>query len=180
MAANVLHISGVHNYIEFIRSASQHVVAAGSRNDTPITSVDFLPTLAELAGAKLPTSQPVDGKSFVPLLHGKEALQDRAIYWHYPLYLSGSGRTDFTGTGWRTTPTSAIRQGEWKLIEFLEDGHVELYNIPQDIGEENDLAAKHPDIARRLHQKLNTWQSAVSAPIPKTPNPHFAGTHLSN
>lgn len=152
------------------------VVAASSHNDTPITSVDFLPTLAELAGAKLPTSQPVDGESFVRLLHGEEALQDRPIYWHYPLYLSGSGRTDFTGTGWRTTPTSVIRQGPWKLIEFLEDGRCELYNIPQDIGEKNDLAAKHPDVASRLYKKLKAWQRSVEAPMPKTRNPVYSGT----
>ncbi|MCP5111129.1 MAG: sulfatase-like hydrolase/transferase, partial [bacterium] len=142
------------------------VTAPGSANDTPITSVDFLPTFAEIAGAKLPTSQPVDGQSFVPLLHGNEALEDRPIYWHYPLYLSGSGRTDFTGTGWRTTPTSVIRQGPWKLIEFLEDGSVELYNIPQDIGEKNDLSAKRPEVARTLHQKLKAWQRDVGAPLP--------------
>ena len=146
---------------------------AGSTCDTPITSVDFLPTLAELAGAKLPDSQPTDGASFVPLLKGERALENRPIYWHYPLYLSGSGRTDFTGTGWRTTPTSAIRQGDFKLIEFFEDGHIELYNLRQDVGEENDLTATLPDKARQLRANLKSWQRSVDAPIPSSPNPLY-------
>lgn len=158
------------------------VIQPGSQTATPITSVDFLPTFAELAGAKLPTSQPVDGSSFVPLLRGETVFANRAIYWHYPHYLSGAGLTNYMplpgGTvgkaeGWRTTPTSAIRQGEWKLIEFFEDNHVELYNIPDDPGEANDLSGQYPEITRRLHTKLKSWQKQVDAPIPTAPNPYY-------
>ncbi len=161
------------------------VIKPGTRCDTPITSVDFLPTLAEIAGAALPESQPVDGKSFLPLLRGERALEDRAIFWHYPLYLSGSNRTNFIpfpggrpgeGPGWRTTPVSAIRQGDWKLLEFFEDGHVELYNLREDIGERNNLAEKMPEKARELLEKLHAWQRAVGAPIPREKNPAYRGT----
>ena len=158
------------------------VVKPGSETATPITSVDFRPTFAELSGAKLPASQPIDGASFVPLLKGERALEDRAIYWHYPHYLDGNGPTNYMplaggtvgqGQGWRMTPASAIREGDWKLIEFFEDGHVELYDIPRDIGEKNDLAAAKPEIARRLHEKLKAWQKQVSAPVPSERNPHY-------
>ena len=61
------------------------VIKSGSRCYTPLTSVDLLPTFTEIAGAQLPKHQPVDGRSFLPLLKGKKALDERAIFWHYPL-----------------------------------------------------------------------------------------------
>lgn len=161
------------------------VVKAGSQCDTPITSVDLLPTLVELAGGKLPASQPVDGKSFAPLLRGEKALAERAIYWHYPLYLAGNNRTNFVpyrggerlkGAGWRVTPSGAVREGDWKLVEFFEDGNYELYNIRQDSSETNDLAKKMPEKAKELLRKLHAWQKAVNAPVPKTPNSAWDGS----
>ena len=91
--------------------------------DTPITSVDFLPTFAALAGAELPTSQPIDGVNIAPLLSG-EPIAERGIFWHYPLYLQGRGLTiDTPGGGtysWRGFPSTAMRDGKWKMIDFLE------------------------------------------------------------
>ena len=105
------------------------VIAPGSESHTPISSVDFLPTFAELAGVPLPDVQPVDGESFAPILRQQAALEDRAIFWHYPLYLTG-----------RATPASAVRKGDWKLIEFFEDRRLEMYNIANDIGESRNMA----------------------------------------
>jgi arylsulfatase A-like enzyme len=161
------------------------VVKAGSQCNTPVTSVDFLPTLADLAGAALPASQPYDGKSFAPLLRGEKALSERAIYWHYPLYLAGNNRTNFVpyrggerlkGAGWRITPSGAVREGDWKLVEFFEDGNYELYNIRQDPGESNNLARKMPGKAQELLRKLHAWRKSVNAPVPKTPNPAWDGS----
>ena len=138
------------------------VVEAGTRSATPITSVDFLPTFAELAGVSLPSTQPVDGESFVALLRGQRALSDRAIFWHYPLYLTG-----------RASPASAIRKGDWKLIEYFEDGRLELYNLATDISESRNMADAAPSMARELHAELRAWRKATNAVEPETVNPYY-------
>ncbi len=138
------------------------VIKPGSKSAIPITSVDFLPTFADLAGVALPTSQPVDGESFVRLLQGSTALQDRAIFWHYPLYLTG-----------RASPASAIRKGDWKLIEYFEDGRTELYNLSSDVGESRNLANTIPERARELHRDLIAWRRATNAVEPRDPNPYY-------
>ena len=141
------------------------VIAAGTKSLTPITSVDFLPTFAELAGVSLPAGQPVDGESFAPLIKGRRALDDRAIFWHYPLYLTG-----------RATPASAIRKGDWKLIEFFEDGRLELYNTATDISEARNLTDAMPAKASELHQELIAWRDATHAVEPREPNPYYSET----
>ena len=141
------------------------VIAAGTKSLAPITSVDFLPTFAELAGVSLPAGQPVDGESFAPLIEGRPALDDRAIFWHYPLYLAG-----------RATPASAIRKGDWKLIEFFEDGRVELYNVATDNSESRNMADAAPAKASELHQELIAWRKATNAVEPREPNPYYNET----
>ena len=140
-------------------------IAAGTESGTPITSVDFLPTFAELAEVPLPTGQPVDGASFAPVLKGQSALNDRPIFWHYPLYLAG-----------RATPASAVRKGDWKLLEFFEDGRVELYNLANDISESNDMANAVPATASELHQELIAWRKSTRAVEPREPNPYYGRT----
>lgn len=134
------------------------VTQPGSACATPVISVDYFPTMAAMAGAD--ASPAVDGKSLVPLLKGGGALKRDAIYWHYPHYHPGSA-----------TPYSAVRQGHWRLIEFFEDNHVELYNLKEDIGEQNDLAQKMPEKAAELRKKLQDWRESVGAQMP-TPNPN--------
>ena len=141
------------------------VITAGTKSQTPIASVDFLPTFAELASVSLPTGQPIDGESFAPLIKGHPALDDRAIFWHYPLYLAG-----------RATPASAIRKGDWKLIEFFEDGRLELYNTATDISEARNLADAMPAKASELHQELIAWRDATDAVEPREPNPYYSET----
>lgn len=159
------------------------VVSAGSTCDVPVTSVDFLPTFAELAGAELPTSQPVDGRSIVQLLRGKETLQERAIFWHFPLYLSGGPGNlvlPIAGTKrnyWRAVPASAIRKGDWKLIHYFEDDSVKLFNLRRDISETTDLAESHPEKAQELLAELKSWQAATEASIPTELNPKFDPNH---
>jgi arylsulfatase A-like enzyme len=136
------------------------VTSPGSVCDTPITSVDFLPTLAEIAGANV--SGPCDGVSFSTLLRG-QPLDRGAIYWHFPGYLQAS---EEKGT-WRTTPCGALRSGRWKLIEFFEDGQLELYDLQDDIGETMNLAEKQPDKTGQFHQQLQAWREDVDAPMPK-------------
>ncbi len=141
-------------------------IPAGTTCDTPINSVDLYPTLLEVAGAPAPVDYSLDGMSYLKLLTsgGKAILGRDAIYWHFPGYL-GAGLGS-----WRTEPGGAIRSGDWKLIEFFEDNRVELYNLREDLGETNNLAAKLPDKARELHAKLVQWRQSIDAPMP-TKNP---------
>lgn len=126
-----------------------------------VISIDFYPTFLELAGAKPGPSQVLDGKSLLPLLGNPKGVLGRDLFWHFPGYLeAGNSRT------WRTTPAGAIRSGDWKLIEFFEDSHVELYNLKQDVGEKSDLAAGMPAKAAELRGKMAAWRKALNAPMP--------------
>ena len=131
-------------------------VAAGGSCRVPVTSPDFYPTLLEAAGLPPRPDQHVDGVSFVPLLEGADALEREAIFWHYPHYGNQGG-----------TPGSSVRRGDWKLIEFYEDGRRELYNLLDDLSEDRDLAAGGPDVARDLHEELAAWRETVAAKIPE-------------
>lgn len=140
------------------------VTKPGSTCDVPAIHVDVYPTLLDIAGAKPPANYPLDGESLVPLLRDASGMLKReAIYQHFPGYL-GIGQGN-----WRTTPVGLIHAGDWKLMEFFEDGRLELYNLRDDIGETKNLATQMPDKARELHAKLVAWRQAVNAPMP-TPN----------
>jgi arylsulfatase A-like enzyme len=136
-------------------------IDAGRTEATPIISVDLYPTLLELAGADEPADQPLDGVSYAGLLTGaKHSLERDAIFWHFPGYLgAGAGQ-------WRTTPVGAVRSGDWKLLEFFEDGRLELYNLKHDIGEQHNLAESEPEKTRELHEQLVAWRESVDAPMP--------------
>ena len=134
------------------------VTQAGSVCATPVISVDHFPTMTAMAGAD--ASPAVDGESLVSLLKGNGPLKRDAIYWHYPHYHPGSA-----------TPYSAVRAGDWRLIEFFEDNHIELYNLKDDVGEQRDLASKMPEKAAELRKKLQAWRESVGAQLP-TVNPN--------
>ena len=140
------------------------VTKPGSVCAVPAIHVDLFPTLVEIAGAKKPDRQILDGESLVQLFRDPGAsLPREAIYQHFPGYLGA-------GVGmWRTTPVGVIEAGDWKLMEFFEDGRLELYNLREDIGETNNLAAAKPDKAKELHTKMLAWRAAIKAPMP-TPN----------
>lgn len=136
------------------------VVKAGSVIGTPVSSPDFFPTLLEAAGAKPQPGQVLDGTSLVPLLKGG-TLPERALFWHYPHYGNQGG-----------APASAVRRGDWKLIEWAEDNRAELFNLAQDLGEKNNLADKEPQRVAALRTELAAWQKQVGAKFP-SPNPNF-------
>jgi arylsulfatase A-like enzyme len=136
------------------------VVEPGSTCSQYVSSPDFYPLMLEIADMPPMPEQHIDGMSFMPLLKGQNI--DRGpIYWHYPHYGNQGG-----------TPYSAVRWGEWKLIEFLEDGHLELYNVVNDISEKINLAEDYPDIAEKLRKSLATWRVDAEAKIP-LPNPEW-------
>jgi len=144
----------------------------------PVIGIDFYPTMLEMAGLQRPGSGVLDGESLVDLLDPGSPrfakrvaqLQNRPIYWHFPAYLEPYNASQWP---WRTTPAGAVRQGDWKLIEFFEDGKIELYNLRQDISEKHNLAARLPDKAKQLHALLRRWREDVGAPVPTEVNPQF-------
>lgn len=135
--------------------------ANGHKIQIPISTIDFYPTLLEITGSK--NLEPIDGKSLMPILKGEKdtLIQNRALFWHYPHYYA------------TTTPVSAIREGNWKLLEFLEDGHCELYNLADDPGEKHDLAGAQNARAKSLLEKLHNWKYNIDAQS-ITLNPGFA------
>ena len=136
------------------------VVQAGRVVRTPVSSPDFFPTLLEAAGSKPQPGQALDGTSLVPMLQGS-TLPERALFWHYPHYGNQGG-----------APSAAIRRGDWKLIEWLEDGRTELFNVAQDLSEQTDRAAKEPQRVEQLRAELHAWQKQVGAKFP-TSNPSY-------
>ncbi|NLS94799.1 MAG: sulfatase [Planctomycetaceae bacterium] len=140
------------------------VTRPGSICQVPAIHVDVYPTFLEIAGAAPPTDYPLDGASLVPLFRDAHAsLSREAIYQHFPGYLGSGGDT------WRTTPVTLVQAGPWKLMEFLEDKHLELYNLEDDLGESKNLAEQMPEKTKELHAKLVAWRKAIQAPMP-TPN----------
>ncbi len=139
------------------------VTVAGSVCEEPVISTDFYPTMLDMAGLPLKPDQHVDGRSMRPFLQQTNRPDRRAFYWHYPHYGNQGG-----------SPGGAVRVGDCKLIEFYENGRVELYNLRDDLGERNDLAAAMPDKAAELKQMLHQWRSEVGARMP-TPNPNRKG-----
>ena len=136
----------------------------GSASDVPAIHVDIYPTLVALAGGKMPDKQVFDGESLAPLIRNPSAkLAREAFYQHFPGYL-GAG-----ADSWRTTPVSLVHAGDWKLMEYLEDGRLELYNLRNDLGETKNLVSTEPERAKALHAKLVAWREAIKAPMP-TPN----------
>jgi arylsulfatase A-like enzyme len=136
------------------------VTRPGSVCDTPVSSVDFFPTMLDIAGLGGRRPDAVDGVSLAPLLRGG-ALGRRALYWHYPHYSDQGGY-----------PGGAVRTGEYKLIEFYEDGRLELYNLARDIRESQNLARREPKRAAELHEMLRNWRASVNAAMPE-PNPAY-------
>lgn len=137
------------------------VTTPGQVCKTPIISTDFFPTMLDMAGIELQPELHQDGVSLKRILGDADATLDRdSIYWHYPHYGNQGGM-----------PSSAVRSGDWKLIEWYEDKRVELFNLAEDLGEQNDLAAANPEKAKALLDQLHAWHEEVGARMP-TPNPN--------
>jgi arylsulfatase A-like enzyme len=134
------------------------VVKPGSVCSTPTSNVDFYPTFLEFAGYRADARQHLDGVSILPLLKNPQAklLRD-TLYWHYPLE-----KPHFLGG----RSSGAIRRGNWKLIEFFDNGVVELYNLAEDTGEKHTLAEKLPGKAAELQKRLAAWRKDVGVEVP--------------
>ncbi len=130
-------------------------IKAGAICSEPVTSMDFFPLFLDAAGIDLMPYHHQDGQNIMPLLLGDEKFKHDPLFWHYPHYSNQGG-----------LPGSSIRDGNWKLIEFFEDGRLELYNLAKDISEEYDVSDEYPEIVESLYQMLTSWQKEVKAQIP--------------
>jgi arylsulfatase A-like enzyme len=143
----------------------------GEKCDVPVSGPDFYPTILDLTGQNLLPEEHADGVSLLPLLKG-ESIENRPLFWHYPHYGNQGGE-----------PSSIIRDGDWKLIHYYEDGRDELYNLQVDLQETTDLANNYPDKTSELHAKLFNYLDNVGAMYPeKDPqyNKELERAHLEN
>ena len=139
-----------------------NVTPSGVVSDEPVITVDIYPTVLEIAGVSGDPAhnELVDGLSLAGILRDPNADLGRdALFWHYPHYHNGG-----------STPHSAIREGDWRLVHFYEDGRRELYNLADDVGESRNLAGDMPDKADELLARLDAWRAEVGAQEP-VPNP---------
>ena len=137
---------------------------AGSVCDVPVISPDLYPTALAMAKLPLPVGQRPDGVNLSSLLTQSGSIEREALYWHYPhyqLYQQGG-----------TTPYGAIRDGNWKYIEFYDGQPSELYNLKDDLGEQRDLTQGQPEKVAALRAKLAAWRREVGAQMPY-PNPGY-------
>ncbi len=139
-------------------------IRPGQMSSEPVASIDFYPTFLELAAVRAPR-QPLDGMSLVPILRGEGTRARRPLFWHFPCYIG------------KATPSSVVREGDFKLIEFFEEGgHVELYNLREDPGETRDLAVAQPARVAAMTRILHDWQRKTAAAIPRQANPAYDPT----
>lgn len=148
------------------------VTPAGATCDEPVNCTDFFPTITELCGltntSQSTGAKPLDGVSLVPLLKQPGAhLQRDALFFHYPHYYP------------TTTPVSAVRAGDWKLLEYFQDHHIEVYNLRDDPAEQHDVATKEPERAAQLRARLHDWWKEVGAQLPE-PNPDYRAEGAKN
>jgi arylsulfatase A-like enzyme len=128
------------------------VTKPGSTCDVPVMNTDILPTVLEACGLPAKPDLHKDGVSFASLLRGNAKPVHNALFWHFPHYGEvGSG------------PCSSVRVGDWKLIEWLENDSVELFNLATDLSEKNDVAAQHPEIVQQLRERLHAWRKETGA-----------------
>ena len=136
-------------------------LVTGSESDALILSTDFYPTILELTGASLRNEQHLDGLSFASALRMDGPAVRETAYFHYPHY-----------HGSASVPSSALRSGDWKLVQFHDTGKIELYNLRNDIGETVNLAAVEKDRAQRMLMLLEQWKTGIDAD-PAVPNPDY-------
>lgn len=130
-------------------------IGKGLKSDIPVIGTDFYPTILDFAGLPMCDEQHLDGVSLKPLLE-KRDISPRSLFWHYPHYGNQGGE-----------PSSIIREGDWKLIHYYEDGRNELYNLDIDETETEPLNAQYPDKVSYLSKKLDVWLIETNARLPK-------------
>jgi len=140
-----------------------HVPAGRVETESVLTAVDFLPTVCGLAGAAVPAGHVPDGEDASDVLLGKSRPRTRPIFWEWRFRVAGHTI--------HHSPMLAVRDGPWKLLMNPDRSRVELYNVPSDPSEVDNLASAHPEIVQRLAKPLLAWQKT----LPKGPIDDAAG-----
>ena len=132
------------------------VTKPGRTCEVPVMNTDILPTVLEVCGLPAKPELHKDGVSFASLLRGDTKPVHDALFWHFPHYRN-----------FPSGPCSSVRVGDWKLIEWLEDESVELFDLATDLSEKNDIAAQHPEIVQQLRGRLHAWRKETDANMPR-------------
>ena len=140
------------------------VTEPGSISDEPVISTDFYPTILGATGLPKRPLQHVDGEDLSSVLKGRSKIDRQSLFWHYPHYNQHP----------QNFPATVIRKGNWKLIEILDTGELELYNLALDVGEQNNLADVHSGLAQSLLAEMRAWREEVNAD-PMRSNPLYEG-----
>lgn len=130
------------------------VIKGGTQTSSIVQGIDNFPTIVDMAGGKIPQAQWLDGKSYIDVIKEGKSHTDRTVFWHNP---------DPSPTNTADIYSSAVRSGDYKLMDLFADGKKELYNLKDDIGERRDIAAQHPDIVNKLYTELETWRKKIGA-----------------
>jgi arylsulfatase A-like enzyme len=141
----------------FIAQWKGKIPAKKINKKTVMAAIDLFPTLCRLTGTPLPKDINFDGEDMSQALLGKEVIRKKAIFWEYrrtPYHLK-PGNAEFI------SPNLAIREGKWKLLINDDGSDVELFNISQDISERKNLKNQHPDIAKKLSEKVLNWRKSL-------------------
>ncbi|MDN3689850.1 sulfatase [Cyclobacterium jeungdonense] len=149
-------------------------IHAGSTTDFPVTNMDFYPTIKSIINADTPGAEQLEGLDLSPLF-GKESMEERPLFWHFPVYLQAYNPKEDGGKDplFRTRPGSVVRKGKWKLHHYFEENDYELYNLEEDPGETNNLAENQTEIRNQLIELLSSWREGVNAPVPSSKNPLY-------
>lgn len=139
------------------------ITEPGTQSAAPAIGSDLYPTILDLCGIESKPNQHVDGVALTSALKGQpnDQLTRRPLYWHYPHYDNQGGE-----------PSSLMRLGEYKLIQYHLDQQNELYHLPSDPSEQNDISAEQPDRTRKMAEQLLTWLESVDAKM-ATPDPRY-------
>jgi len=164
-------------------------VKPGTTCEEPVLGTDFYPTFLQLAKTDAPQNYELDGTSILPLFKGEQKLGRESLFWHFPCYLQAyEGMTDESRDPFfRTRPVSVIRKRDWKLLLFHEEwvldgginnlgknNSIELFNLKEDIAEQNNLAQINTNKKDELLKELMDWIKDTKAPIPTSPNPEYS------
>jgi arylsulfatase A len=134
------------------------VVPSGTVEAAPVVTTDWFATILALAGGTLRPEAGFDAENLLPLLRREAGMaRSNPLFWHYPHYSNQGGK-----------PGGAVREGDWKLIEFYESGYLELFNLKDDPSEKNNLAGTQPQRANDLAKKLADWRRSVGAQVMST------------
>ena len=136
-------------------------INGGKVIDTPVSSIDFFPTLSSAAGIKNSTDKVVDGLNLLPLIKGENNIKRQSLFWHFPHYRG------------KINPYSIIRNGDWKLIKRYDGKPFELFNLKNDLSEKNDLSQDMPEKVKELNEEIMIWLLKTNAKVPRV-NPDYA------